>query len=129
MPLKGSIEEPNLPSKNLLQPYIDRTRCNLNHTWGSGGISSICRFPVSSTFSQKSYIFSHDTINLIFLVIMIPSTRSASSPELPRTWEGRRDKPFLFLHSHQAQISSTWFRGRTIHIQRMKKGLKNCLLT
>ena len=54
VPLKGSIQEPNLPSKNLLQPSINRTRHNLNPTWGSGGISSICRVPVSSTFWQKT---------------------------------------------------------------------------
>ena len=52
VPLKGSIKEPNLQSKNLLQPSINRTRHNLNPTWGSGGISSICRVPVSSTFWQ-----------------------------------------------------------------------------
>ena len=76
VPLKGSIQEPNLPSKNLLQPSINRTRHNLNPTWGSGGISSICRVPVSSTFWQwsvKKVKHKKNHVNFVRLTTWAPS--------------------------------------------------------
>ena len=64
VPLKGSIKEPNLPFKSCDGPFLQEP----NITWGSGGISSMWRFPVSSTFWTFQ---NNNTTNFIIISPLI----------------------------------------------------------
>ena len=64
VPLKGSIKEPNLPFKSCDDPFLQEP----NITWGSGGISSMWRFPVSSTFWTFQ---NNNTTNFIIISPLI----------------------------------------------------------
>ena len=125
---RPSVEKIIKTGQNV-QFSIKSTGYHLNHTWGSGGISSMWRFPVSSTFWKEKWYQSpnyHDHRWSLVQIIMTLSTWSGS--HLSSFWLRRKDK--TSLSCSLAAIKLKYLPPKKKKIDQVTLRLRDlCLLT